>query len=80
MSVNTTTVTFIDTLKLQITQGRGTFNSTKNFRNFGTGVNGTEIFPEGLLEKPKLLIHSTKSSGNSGNKIEWNGNLGKRTS
>lgn len=73
MSVNTTTGTFIDTLKLQITQGRGTFNSTKNFRNFGTGVNGTEIFPEGLLEKPKTVDSFNQKfwKFRKQNRMEW---------
>ena len=57
----------------------GAYHSTKNFENFETGTNGTEISWEKFKKIRKLLNfrkanHLTENSGNSGMKVKWNGN------
>ena len=67
------------------TKTRGTYHTTKFFKIFKTGTNGTEVFCEKFQKIWKLLNfqkanHSTANSGNFGMKVKWNGNFQEKIS
>ena len=55
----------------------GAYHSTKNFEIFETGTNGREISWEKFQKLRKLLNYrkANHSTGNSEEKIKWNGNF-----
>ena len=68
------------TLALSVTL----LHSTKTFENLETAANGAAIFRKSFQEIWKLLNfrnanHSTENSRNSGSKVEWKENSGKKS-
>ena len=55
----------------------GTYHSTKNFKIFEKGTNGTEISWEKFQKTQKLLNlrKANHSTENSGMNVKWNGNF-----